>query len=183
MRSSLVVGMLALMAGSAGNALAAPVDTAGMIRATAEGSNLLKTVGYVWGGQTYCWYDDGWQGPGWYVCDYGPWVSGLWWGGGYHWNNWHGGHSHDWYNHHGHHDHHNGDHHNGHHEHHGDHNNGHHEHHDGDHHGHHDHHNGDHHGHHEHHDGDHHGHHRTSQRRSPRASRSPQRRRSQRRWT
>ena len=117
MRSSLVVGMLALMAGSAlthGGAQAASLGIAnGGLRTTAQNLNLLEDVVYVWGGRNYCWYDDGWQGPGWYVCNYGPWVSGLWWGGGYRWNNWHGGHSHDWYVRHGHHDHHNGHHYQG----------------------------------------------------------------------
>ena len=23
---------------------------------------------YFWGGQRYCWYDDAWNGPGWYWC-------------------------------------------------------------------------------------------------------------------
>ena len=180
MRSSLVVGMLALMAGSAGNALAAPVDTAGMFRATAEGSELIKTVGTsgaakliagtMMGGRaqvgTSATMALGCLASGGVAVTIGtigtaaiP-VIGI--TSGYH-------------------DHHNGDHHNGHHEHHGDHHNGDHEHqtaittgvitttaittgitnittaitras-------------------------------RTSQRRSPRASRSPQRRRSQRRWT
>jgi hypothetical protein len=82
------------------------------IRAAAEDLTLIESVQYVWNGQNYCWYEDGWKGPGWYVCAHGPWVSGLWWGGAYGWHNWH------W---HGEHHDHGGKHHNkGHHvEHHG----------------------------------------------------------------
>ena len=32
-------------------------------------------------GHNFCWYDDGWQGPGWYWCDY-AWSDGYGWGGG-----------------------------------------------------------------------------------------------------
>lgn len=41
-------------------------------------------------GRNYCWYDDGWQGPGWYWCGY-AWNNGYGWGGGYGWNGWRGG--------------------------------------------------------------------------------------------
>ena len=30
-------------------------------------------------GHNFCWYDDGWQGPGWYWCDY-AWNTGYGWG-------------------------------------------------------------------------------------------------------
>jgi hypothetical protein len=43
---------------------------------------------YVYGGYSYCWFPAGWRGPGWYVCDYGPWVSGYWWGGPIGWQGW-----------------------------------------------------------------------------------------------
>ena len=32
-------------------------------------------------GHNFCWYDDGWQGPGWYWCNY-AWRSGYGWGCG-----------------------------------------------------------------------------------------------------
>jgi len=44
----------------------------------------------VFGGRHYCWYDNAWQGPGWYWCGY-AWRNGYGWGGGYGWHNWHGG--------------------------------------------------------------------------------------------
>jgi hypothetical protein len=45
---------------------------------------------YVLGGDDYCWYPDGWEGPGWYQCGY-EWNYGLGWGGPYGWNGWGGG--------------------------------------------------------------------------------------------
>ncbi len=45
---------------------------------------------FVYGGQPYCWYGNGWRGPGWYWCGYAGRV-GMGWGGGYGWNGWHGG--------------------------------------------------------------------------------------------
>ena len=38
-------------------------------------------------GHNYCWYDNGWQGPGWYWCNY-AWRSGYGWGGGDGWQGW-----------------------------------------------------------------------------------------------
>jgi hypothetical protein len=55
-------------------------------------SAALDTVGlYVFGGRNYCWYDAGWQGPGYYWCGY-AWRGGYGWGGAYGWNGWGGGH-------------------------------------------------------------------------------------------
>ena len=45
---------------------------------------------YSFDNQDYCWYDDGWQGPGWYWCGY-EWNGGFGWGGPYGWNGWGGG--------------------------------------------------------------------------------------------
>ncbi|MGP0057714.1 MAG: hypothetical protein ACLPID_00285 [Beijerinckiaceae bacterium] len=42
---------------------------------------------YFWGGHRYCWYDDGWQGGGWYWCGY-PWRRGFGWGGPAGWRGW-----------------------------------------------------------------------------------------------
>ena len=38
-------------------------------------------------GHNFCWYDDGWQGPGWYWCNY-AWNTGYGWGGGDGWRGW-----------------------------------------------------------------------------------------------
>ena len=50
-----------------------------------------RTQYYSLDDQNYCWYDDGWQGPGWYWCGYESDV-GAGWGGPYGWNGWGGGH-------------------------------------------------------------------------------------------
>jgi hypothetical protein len=41
-------------------------------------------------GHNFCWYDYGWQGPGWYWCNY-AWRSGYGWGGGDGWHGWNRG--------------------------------------------------------------------------------------------
>src|SRR5215472_17270501 len=51
---------------------------------------------YTWGDHRYCWYDDGWSGPGWYWCG-APWRAGYGWGGPWGWHGWRGGHPHGWY--------------------------------------------------------------------------------------
>jgi hypothetical protein len=42
---------------------------------------------YVFGGRNFCWYNMGWEGPGYYWCGY-AWRRGLGWGGGFGWNGW-----------------------------------------------------------------------------------------------
>src|SRR6202453_3576497 len=47
----------------------------------------VEKAQFVFGGRQYCWYDDGWKGPGWYWCGY-AYRTGYGWGGGYGWTNW-----------------------------------------------------------------------------------------------
>jgi hypothetical protein len=49
--------------------------------------SLTQQAQYYWNGREFCWYDDGWQGPGWYWCGY-AWRRGYGWGGAWGWNNW-----------------------------------------------------------------------------------------------
>jgi hypothetical protein len=51
----------------------------------------VEKAQFFFGGRNYCWYDSGWQGPGWYWCGY-AWNNGVGWGGGYGWHGWRGGH-------------------------------------------------------------------------------------------
>jgi hypothetical protein len=61
----------------------------------------IEQAQFVFNGRPYCWYDDGWQGPGWYWCGY-AYRTGLGWGGGYGWNGWrHGGYGYHGAHHHG----------------------------------------------------------------------------------
>jgi hypothetical protein len=77
---------LALLGGQA-NAL--PVDR---LVPTAIPSD-VEQAQFIFGGRNYCWYDDGWRGPGFYWCGY-AWRRGLGWGGGVGWHGWHGGRGH-----------------------------------------------------------------------------------------
>jgi len=70
---------------------AAPLVAVGGVRAAAQNLNAVETVQFIWAGRNYCWYDDGWRGPGWYWCGY-AFRTGLGWGGGYGWHGWRGGH-------------------------------------------------------------------------------------------
>ena len=91
MRKSIKLGMLALLASTAlvtVRAEAASVTNPNAVRAAIDDLSMVDTVqAYYFGGRQYCWYDDGWQGPGWYWCGY-AWRRGYGWGGGYGWRNW-----------------------------------------------------------------------------------------------
>ena len=97
-RLATIAAAIASMAGSAGlgeTALAGSLANAGL-GGVADGALPLEKVQYFWGGYNYCWYGNGWNGPGWYICGY-PWRYGLGWGGGawrgggWHGGGWHGG--------------------------------------------------------------------------------------------
>jgi hypothetical protein len=47
----------------------------------------VENAQFFFGGQNYCWYDQGWRGPGWYWCGY-AWRSGFGWGGGEGFHGW-----------------------------------------------------------------------------------------------
>jgi hypothetical protein len=82
----------AIMVGGAlscDTAQAAQVGTSGDVRVAQIEVNIFS-------GRQYCWYDDAWDGPGWYQCGY-SWRRGLGWGGGFGWNSWQGGHNHSYY--------------------------------------------------------------------------------------
>ena len=63
----------------------------GAIRGAADSLNVVERAQFVWLGHNYCWYDDGWNGPGWYWCNQYT-SPGIGWGGGYGWHHWRGGH-------------------------------------------------------------------------------------------
>lgn len=78
--------VLAAGAGLGGTAQAGPMPNAG-VNAPASEALPLEAVQFYWGGYNYCWYSNGWNGPGWYWCGY-PWRRGYGWGGGYGWRGW-----------------------------------------------------------------------------------------------
>ena len=74
--------------GAVGQANAMPVDR---FVPTAIASD-MEQAQFIFGGRNYCWYDDGWRGPGFYWCGY-AFRTGLGWGGRAGWHGWHrGGH-------------------------------------------------------------------------------------------
>jgi hypothetical protein len=86
MRSlTLVVAAGALLVATQANAGSSPVNTLNGIE-----RGLVDTVAvrvYVHEGRRYCFYFDGWHGPGWYRCGF-AWRQGIGWGGVYGWNSW-----------------------------------------------------------------------------------------------
>jgi hypothetical protein len=67
---------------------AAPIGSSTGLRAALGSLDIVeKAQVFVWHGRRYCWYDDGWQGPGFYRCGYAR-RHGLGWGGGAGWNGW-----------------------------------------------------------------------------------------------
>jgi hypothetical protein len=73
----------------AGKADAMPIGSG--IGSAADGLSAVEQTQYVWGGRNYCWYPDGWRGPGWYWCGYHL-RRGFGWGGPMGWRGWrHGG--------------------------------------------------------------------------------------------
>src|SRR2546423_15182240 len=68
-----------------GGAQATPFAAPEAMRAAAGHVDPIENVQvFVWHGRRYCWYDDGWHGPGFYWCGY-AWRSGIGWGGGVGW--------------------------------------------------------------------------------------------------
>jgi hypothetical protein len=73
-------------------AQAAPGGLSGQLGAAADSLNMLEQTQYIYGGRRYCFYVDGWHGPGWYWCGYRH-RRGYGWGGAEGWRGWyHGGH-------------------------------------------------------------------------------------------
>jgi hypothetical protein len=71
-----------------GLAQAAPISSQG-IGAAVEEQSVIDHVQYRWAGAEYCWYDDGWRGPGFYRCGFRLRV-GQGWGGPAGWHGWRG---------------------------------------------------------------------------------------------
>ena len=70
---------------SFGTANAMPL---GGLGAAADTLTTVEKTQFVYLGQDYCWYPDGWHGPGFYWCGY-AWRRGFGWGGPIGWRGWH----------------------------------------------------------------------------------------------
>ncbi|HEX4370071.1 MAG TPA: hypothetical protein VH019_01900 [Rhizomicrobium sp.] len=76
-----------ILSHSAGAAMPASLSDA-VYRSDAQFTPQL--IQFFWEDHHYCWYDGGWNGPGWYYCG-DPWQHGFGWGGGFGWHGWGGG--------------------------------------------------------------------------------------------
>src|SRR5262245_37110199 len=86
----LALAAIAAVVAATGPVRAMP-NTGNALRDAADATDLIdKTALYVVGGRPYCFYFDGWRGPGWYRCGF-AWRRGLGWGGVYGWRGWHYG--------------------------------------------------------------------------------------------
>ncbi len=86
MRSlALAVAAGAVLAATHANAASFPVN-----RMSGADTGLIDRVAvrvYVHEGHRYCFYFNGWHGPGWYRCGF-AYRRGFGWGGVYGWNDW-----------------------------------------------------------------------------------------------
>ncbi len=88
---SIVAATVSVACGPIMGASAAPMVASSAICGAADNLNLVERAQFIWLGRNYCWYDDGWNGPGWYWCGQYT-VPGIGFGGGYGWHHWRGGH-------------------------------------------------------------------------------------------
>jgi hypothetical protein len=81
-----LVGALIACTWLAGSAQAAPVGFPDETGGAADRLSIVR-LAHMWEGQDYCWYDNGWNGAGWYVCGSEK-RRGSGWGGPDGWNSW-----------------------------------------------------------------------------------------------
>lgn len=87
LRLTLAAGALVLGSALAGGSVQAAVIGPEVIGTPTGVDALIQPVQFRYGDRDYCWYPDGWHGPGWYWCGYGARV-GFGWGGPIGWNGW-----------------------------------------------------------------------------------------------
>src|ERR1700704_5374355 len=89
----LITGLAAAAAVAVGvtaigtRAEAGPLPAFGGLSAASDAVAITENVQYFFGGRNYCWYDDGWNGPGWYWCGY-RYRRGFGYGGGHGFHGW-----------------------------------------------------------------------------------------------
>ena len=76
------IATMTLGLGGAGvsSALSAPASGP-----SSSADSAIEQAQLFWNGEEYCFYRDGWRGPGWYICGY-AWRRGYGWGGGSGWH-------------------------------------------------------------------------------------------------
>ncbi len=86
-RRILIAGAVSVAALGAPTASAVPLNGAAQPMANTKAAETVQVARMFWDGDWYCFYWDGWNGPGWYLCDYG-WNYGYGWGGHPGWRGW-----------------------------------------------------------------------------------------------
>ena len=79
---AVAAGISLPLAGSAEAATVGALPTTGFLP--------IENAQMIYLGHNFCWYDGGWQGPGYYWCGY-AWNHGAGWGGGEGWHGWNHG--------------------------------------------------------------------------------------------
>ena len=74
------------MSANSGNAMSINIGT-GLKPALDATDIIQKAAVFIVEGYRYCFYFDGWHGPGWYRCGF-AWRRNLGWGGEYGWQSW-----------------------------------------------------------------------------------------------
>src|SRR5437868_1052405 len=67
----------------------------GGLGSAADSLGIVEKSQFFYGGRDYCWYPDGWHGPGFYWCGY-AYRPGFGWGGPMGWRGWRGGEGRRW---------------------------------------------------------------------------------------
>ncbi|MGH6776404.1 MAG: hypothetical protein ACRECL_00110 [Bradyrhizobium sp.] len=87
-RARLVVALGTALAMGTGLMVAAQAMPISQLQDSNAG--LLQKTQFIFGNRHYCFYLNGWHGPGWYWCGYAS-RRGLGWGGPRGWHGWHHG--------------------------------------------------------------------------------------------
>jgi hypothetical protein len=82
MHDAFKLAPIALAFAGAGSFSAAAAPVAGVSHPAAS---MVEQAQFYWNDHQYCFYEDGWHGPGWYMCGY-AWRRGYGWGGGRGWD-------------------------------------------------------------------------------------------------
>jgi hypothetical protein len=86
----LAASALGIAATAAVTANATPLSYSRQLDSAMAQNGTIEKAAYVFAGHDYCFYPDGWHGPGFYRCGY-SWRRGLGWGGPIGWHGWRAG--------------------------------------------------------------------------------------------
>lgn len=87
-KSILTIAAVAASVFVLGKANAMPLNSG--LGDAADRLSAIEKTQFFYLGRNYCWYPDGWHGPGFYWCGY-AYRTGYGWGGPIGWHGWRGG--------------------------------------------------------------------------------------------